>query len=58
VRRAHFGIVPTLLSPLGLPLFVYLLLRSQFRHRLGRVIWKGRSYDPRQANRYTKEAVR
>jgi hypothetical protein len=34
-----------LLAPLGLPLFVVLLYRSWFQHRvLKRVSWKGRSY--------------
>ena len=47
VARAHAGFVDTALSPLGLPLFVYLLLRSAWAYRVRRrVTWKGRSYDP------------
>lgn len=48
IRRAHFGLRPTLLSPLGLPIFSYLLVRSSWKHRTGRVTWKGRSYVPRE----------
>ena len=48
VRAAHFGLLATALSPLGLPLFAYLLLRSCWKHRRGAVTWKGRSYDPRR----------
>ena len=45
--RAHAGTVDTMLSPLGLPLFVYLLLRSTVQHRMRRTVeWKGRSYNP------------
>ena len=46
VRRAHFAPVDTAISPLGLPLFVFLLLRSAFAHRIGREVeWKGRRYN-------------
>lgn len=41
VSRAHFPVVDTAISPLGIPLFVFLLLRSTFARR---VTWKGRSY--------------
>ena len=45
VARAHFPLIDTLVSPLGLPLFIYLLLASWIRHRLlHAVTWKGREY--------------
>ncbi len=45
VARAHFPIFDTAVSPLGLPLFIYLLLASYVRHRfLHTVSWKGRQY--------------
>jgi glycosyltransferase involved in cell wall biosynthesis len=44
VRRAHFDILSTLLSPLGLPVFAYLLRRSRLCHKQGIVRWKGRTY--------------
>jgi cellulose synthase/poly-beta-1,6-N-acetylglucosamine synthase-like glycosyltransferase len=45
VAKSHFPFVDCLLAPLGLPLFVALLYRSWFQHRiLKRVSWKGRSY--------------
>ncbi len=44
VARAHFPFAESLLSVLGLPLFVYLLLRSVRVHRSKRVAWKGRTY--------------
>ncbi len=45
VRRAHFDWLSTLLAPLGLPLFAYLLLRSQLSYRWKKqVAWKGRMY--------------
>ena len=34
----------TLLAPLGIPLFSYLLLRSKRSHQAGKVSWKGRTY--------------
>lgn len=42
--RAHAGGLATALTPLGLPIFAYLLRRSQVFHRGGAVEWKGRSY--------------
>jgi glycosyltransferase involved in cell wall biosynthesis len=43
--KSNFPFVDCLLSPLGLPLFVVLLYRSWFQHKvLKRVSWKGRSY--------------
>jgi glycosyltransferase involved in cell wall biosynthesis len=44
VRTAHFSWQANVLSPAGLPLFAYLLLRSRLSHRRGNVRWKGRSY--------------
>ncbi len=46
ISRAHFAWDATVLAPLGLPLFSYLLLRSKLAHRAGRVSWKGRTYGP------------
>ena len=47
VARAHAGVVDTAISPLGLPLFVFLLVRSTVQHRMRReVMWKGRHYNP------------
>jgi glycosyltransferase involved in cell wall biosynthesis len=45
VAKSNFPFVDCLISPLGLPLFVALLYRSWFQHRiLKQVSWKGRSY--------------
>jgi cellulose synthase/poly-beta-1,6-N-acetylglucosamine synthase-like glycosyltransferase len=44
VRCAHFSWQATSLSPVGLPLFAYLLLRSRLCHKQGSVRWKGRTY--------------
>ncbi len=45
VARAHFGFGNTAISPLGLPLFCFLLLNSWVRHKLVKqVAWKGREY--------------
>lgn len=47
VAKSNFPLVDCVLAPLGLPLFVGLLYRSWFLHRvLRRVSWKGRSYAP------------
>lgn len=46
VRRAHFGWINTILSPLGLPFFVILLVRSQLHYKRNQVTWKGRTYSP------------
>jgi hypothetical protein len=46
VRKAHFPPLATALSPLGLPLFAYLLLRSQLHYGRKQVSWKGRTYRP------------
>lgn len=45
VAKSNFGLVNCALAPLGLPLFVVLLYRSWFQHRvLKQVSWKGRTY--------------
>jgi glycosyltransferase involved in cell wall biosynthesis len=45
VAKSNFGFVNCALAPLGLPLFVFLLYRSWFQHRiLKQVSWKGRTY--------------
>ena len=45
VAKSNFPFVDCALSPLGLPLFVFVLYRSWFQHRVAkRVSWKGRSY--------------
>ncbi|MGA7860195.1 MAG: glycosyltransferase [Terracidiphilus sp.] len=45
VAKSNFPFVDCALSPLGLPLFVWLLYRSWFQHRVVKqVSWKGRSY--------------
>ncbi len=48
--RSNFRAVDVAISILGVPMLVFLLLRSAVGHRLRRsVTWKGRSYNP---NRY------
>ena len=45
VARAHFPVLDTALSPLGLPLFVYLLLASWVGHHVRHTVqWRGRQY--------------
>jgi glycosyltransferase involved in cell wall biosynthesis len=45
VAKSNFPFIDCALAPLGLPLFVALLYRSWFQHRiLKRVSWKGREY--------------
>lgn len=45
VAKSNFGFAGCVLAPLGLPLFVVLLYRSWFQHRiLKQVSWKGRTY--------------
>jgi glycosyltransferase involved in cell wall biosynthesis len=46
VRKAHFGWINTILSPIGLPIFVLLLLNSRLHYKRNRVTWKGREYAP------------
>ena len=46
IRRAKFRMGMTMLAVVfGMPMFVYLLLRSRRAHRNGTVSWKGRTYD-------------
>jgi len=45
VSKSNFPALDSALAPFGLPLFVVLLYRSWFQHRiLKRVSWKGRDY--------------
>ena len=45
VARAHFPAADAAISILGVPLFVWLLLRSYLNHRIHKSVgWKGRSY--------------
>jgi glycosyltransferase involved in cell wall biosynthesis len=45
VAKSNFPFRDCVLAPLGLPLFIVLLYRSWFQHRiLKRIIWKGREY--------------
>jgi glycosyltransferase involved in cell wall biosynthesis len=50
VRKAHFDFLSTLISPLGLPVYVYLLRRSRLSHQQGSVSWKGRTYSSARAS--------
>jgi glycosyltransferase involved in cell wall biosynthesis len=48
VAKSNFPLLDCAIAPLGLPLFVVLLYRSWFQHRiLKRVSWKGREYGGR-----------
>ncbi len=43
--RSNFGFTNTAISPLGLPLFCFLLVNSWMRHKLVKQVeWKGREY--------------
>jgi hypothetical protein len=45
VAKSNFPFLDCAITPLGLPLFVFLLYRSWFQHkRLKQVSWKGRTY--------------
>jgi glycosyltransferase involved in cell wall biosynthesis len=45
VAKSNFRFIDCALSPMGLPLFVVLLYRSWFQHKVfKRVSWKGRTY--------------
>ena len=46
IRRAHFGALAPAKAWLGLPIFAWLLLRSEAAHQSGNVAWKGRTYIP------------
>jgi glycosyltransferase involved in cell wall biosynthesis len=45
VARSNFPAAEVAISILGVPLFVYLLVRSSLHHLRGTVAWKGRSYN-------------
>jgi glycosyltransferase involved in cell wall biosynthesis len=46
VARSNFPAIDVAISIVGVPLFVYLLLRSVVHHRFRKnVVWKGRSYN-------------
>jgi glycosyltransferase involved in cell wall biosynthesis len=57
IRKAHFSLGSTALSPAGLPLFAYLLLRSKLSHKQGSVRWKGRTYGDRTSHLEAGAAV-
>ena len=45
VAKSNFGFENCVLAPIGLPLFVFLLYRSWFQHKVFKqVSWKGRAY--------------
>jgi len=44
IRKAHFPASANAVSIFGLPIFAYLLWRSQLFHKKGKVQWKGRRY--------------
>lgn len=45
VARSHFPAADVVISILGVPLFIYLLVRSVIDHRVKKTVtWKGRSY--------------
>ena len=48
IRRAHFSWEANVLALFGLPLFSYLLLRSNGCHQRGSVDWKGRIYSSQE----------
>jgi glycosyltransferase involved in cell wall biosynthesis len=51
IRKAHAGMRSTALSLMGLPIFSYLLLRSQLYYKWHRkVTWKGRQYSTEMRN--------
>jgi glycosyltransferase involved in cell wall biosynthesis len=43
IKKAHFPFKANAVAIFGLPLFAYLLYRSQLFHKNGKVQWKGRS---------------
>jgi GT2 family glycosyltransferase len=55
IRLVHFSWNATLLAPVGLPLFAYLLLRSKMKHKNGQVAWKGRIYAAAAADTSSKD---
>jgi hypothetical protein len=57
IRKANFASGATPFALLGLPVFSYFLLRSVVSYRRGRITWKGRGYDPREASRGRREGA-
>src|SRR5438128_2644766 len=51
IRKAHFPWRANAAALLGLPLFAYLLQRSELCYKQGAVSWKGRAYSTRLAER-------
>jgi cellulose synthase/poly-beta-1,6-N-acetylglucosamine synthase-like glycosyltransferase len=49
VHKAHFGWTNTILAPFGMPIFVFLLVRSRLHYQRKEVSWKGRTYEPDQS---------
>lgn len=50
MRRANFDLAMEFLGSLfGMPMFVYLLLRSKRAHSKGSILWKGRTYSDKPA---------
>jgi hypothetical protein len=49
IHRAHFAWNANLLALFGLPVFAFLLMRSQLSYKKGAVTWKGRTYGARAA---------
>jgi hypothetical protein len=46
VARSNFPALDVAISILGVPLFIYLLIRSVIQHRIKKTVrWKGRSYN-------------
>jgi hypothetical protein len=49
VARSNFPMADIIISILGAPLFIYLLVRSVIHHRIKKtVVWKGRNYNASQ----------
>jgi glycosyltransferase involved in cell wall biosynthesis len=48
IRKAHFAWTSNIVALFGLPVFSYLLFRSQRAFKRGTVVWKGRTYDSRR----------
>jgi glycosyltransferase involved in cell wall biosynthesis len=57
-RKAHFAWDAALVSPLGLPIFSYLLLRSRLSYMHSRVQWKGRTYSGATPSHLAAPSVR
>lgn len=48
IRKVHFAWTSNAVALFGLPIFSYLLFRSQRAYKRGTVVWKGRTYDSRR----------